>query len=334
MRRERAPDYAPPVEIMVRDPETARWRRSADLSDFPPDKREPLLWADVDLTDADDRDLSAVGRDLQLHPLAIEDALNPRQRPKLEAYPDHLFLVVHELDTRERQLEASQIACFIGTNFVLTVHDSADRLLDAARTRWDQQVGADEDPSVGGLIYVLLDTIVDDYQRIADKLEDQTEQLEEIVLAVPTAPIQRQIYELKQQTSRLRRYSVPLQRTLDYVLAGNSKDLFPHTTHQQLRDVNDHMLRIADQIRSIDDLTNAALDLSRQAQADALSQINKKLSGWAAIFGVATIIAGIYGMNYALVPTTRGVAGFWFALALMVVTCSGVYLYFRRKGWL
>jgi magnesium transporter len=181
---------------------------------------------------------------------------------------------------------------------------------------------------------VLLDTIVDDYQAIADDLEDKMEQLEEIVLEVPTAPVQRQIYELKQQTSRLRRYSIPLQRTLEYVLAGNSDELFPESTHQQLRDVNDHMMRIADQIRNIDDLTSAALDLSRQAQADSLNQVNKKLSGWAAIFGVATIIAGIYGMNYALVPTTRGVAGFWFAIALMVVTCSGVYLYFRRKGWL
>ena len=324
----------PGVEIMVRDPGTARWQRATDLSDFPPDKRDPLLWADIDLTDADDRDMTAVGRDLQLHPLAIEDALNPRQRPKLESYPDHLFLVVHELDAREGQLEASQIACFIGSNFVLTVHDAADRLVEAAQARWDREVGAKKDPRVGDLIYVLLDTIVDDYQAIADDLEDKMEQLEEIVLEIPTAPIQRQIYELKQQKSRLRRYSIPLQRTLDYVLAGNSDEFFPETTHQQLRDVNDHMLRIADQIKSIDDLTNAALDLSRQAQADSLNQVNKKLSGWAAIFGVATIIAGIYGMNYALVPTTRGVAGFWFAIASMVVTCTAVYLYFRRKGWL
>jgi magnesium transporter len=322
------------MEIMVRDPETARWQRSADLSDFPPDRREPLLWADIDLTDADDRDLSQVGQDLQLHPLAIEDALNPRQRPKLESYPDHLFLVVHELDVRNGQLEAAQIACFIGSNFVLTVHDSADRLVEAARARWDRDVGTDKGARVGHLVYVLLDTIVDDYQTVADDLEDKIEELEEIVLEVPTAPIQRQIYELKQQTSRLRRYSIPLQRTLDYVLGGNSDDFFPEETHQQFRDVNDHMLRIADQIRSIDDLTDAALDLSRQAQIDALNQVNKKLSGWAAIFGVATIIAGIYGMNYALVPTTRSVAGFWFAIALMVLTCSGVYFYFRRKGWL
>jgi magnesium transporter len=242
--------------------------------------------------------------------------------------------VVHELDTRDGQLEASQIACFIGSNYVLTVHDAADRLIAAARARWDRKIGTDKNATVGQLVYVLLDTIVDDYQAIADALEDNTEQLEEIVLEVPTAPVQRQIYELKQQTSRLRRYSVPLQRTLDYVLSGNSNEFFPEEGHQQLRDVNDHMLRIADQIRSIDDLTNAALDLSRQAQADALSQINKKLSGWAAIFGIATIIAGIYGMNYALVPTTRGVAGFWFAVGFMVVTSSGIYLYFRRKGWL
>lgn len=323
-----------PMEIMVRDPKTARWKTAADLSGFPPGKREPLLWADIDLTDADDRDLTAVGEDLQLHPLAIEDALNPRQRPKLETYPDHLFLVVHELDMRDGQLEAAQIACFIGANFVLTVHDAADRLLAIARARWDQDDAGGKNASVGQLIYVLLDTLVDDYQSIADGLEDSTEQLEEIVLEVPTAPVQRQIYELKQRVSRLRRYSIPLQRTLEYVLAGNSSDFFPQEGHQQLRDVNDHMLRIADQIRSIEDLTNAALEVSRHAQADSLNQVNKKLSAWAAIFGVATIIAGIYGMNYALVPTTRGVEGFWFAILLMVVTCSALYLYFRRKDWL
>jgi magnesium transporter len=322
------------MEIMVRDPHTAQWKEAADLSDFPPGKREPLLWADIDLTDADDRDLTLVGEDLRLHPLAIEDALNPRQRPKLEAYPDHLFLVVHELDVREGQLEAAQIACFIGENFVLTVHDAADRLLEVARARWDRESGDALENQVGNLVYVLLDTIVDDYQLIADGLEDKTEDLEEIVLELPTAPVQRQIYEVKQQVSRLRRYSIPLQRTLEYVLAGNSSDFFPETTHQQMRDVNDHMLRIADQIRSIEDLTNAALEVSRHAQADSLSQVNKKLSGWAAIFGVATIIAGIYGMNYALAPTTRGVEGFWFAIGLMVVTCSAVYFYFRRKGWL
>ncbi|HEY7875299.1 MAG TPA: magnesium transporter CorA family protein [Actinomycetota bacterium] len=322
------------MEIMVRDPRTAEWKRTPDLSDFPPDKRAPLLWADVDLTDANERELALVGEELGLHPLAVEDALNPRQRPKLEAYPDHLFLVVHELNVREGQLEASQIACFIGENYVLTVHDAADRLLEVARRRWDRECGVDIDAHVSYLVYVLLDTMVDDYQSIADGLEDATEQLEEIVLELPTAPVQRQIYEVKQQVSRLRRYSLPLARTLDYVLGGNTGEFFPETTHQQLRDVNDHLLRIADQIRSIDDLTNAALEVNRHAQADSLSQINKQLSGWAAIFGVATIIAGIYGMNYALVPTTRGVTGFWFAIGEMIVACTAHYFYFRRKGWL
>jgi magnesium transporter len=322
------------VDIMVRDPGTGSWNRAPDLADFPPDKREPLLWADIDLTDASDRDLSKVGHDLSLHPLAIEDALNPRQRPKLESYPEHLFLVLHQLDDRRRQLEPAQIAVFIGSNFILTVHDAADRLIAVAQKRWDERRSGGGEGSVSELVYVLLDTIVDDYQNIADRLEDKTEEMEEIVLDHPTAPIQHQIYELKQQISRLRRYSIPLHRALDYVLGGSHQTFFPSHMHQDLRDVDDHVMRIADQVQSIEDLTNAVLDLARQAQADSLNEINKKLSGWAAIFGVATIVAGVYGMNYRLVPSTRGVAGFWFAIALMVASCVGLYVYFRGKDWL
>jgi magnesium transporter len=310
-----------PVEILIRDPKSGAWGPNKDLSEFPPGKRDPLLWADVD-------------HELNLHPLAIEDALNPRQRPKLESYPEHLFLVLHQLDDKDGQLESAQIACFIGSNFVLTVHDSADRLVEAARARWDRECGEIEDQTVGNLAYVLLDTIVDDYQEIADDLETKTEEMEEIVLAAPTAPVQRQIYELKQKISRLRRYSIPLHRALDYVLGGNASHVFASTTHELMSDVNDHVLRIADQVRSIEDLTNAVLDLNRQAQAESLNEVNKKLSGWAAIFGVAAIIAGIYGMNYGLVPEINGTRGFWFAIALIVVCATGMYVYFKKKDWL
>lgn len=322
------------MDILVRDPGSGVWTPNVDLSNFPPGKRDPLLWADVDLTGLDNRDFTELGRDLNLHPLAIEDALNPRQRPKLESYPDHLFLVLHQLDEREGQLEAAQIACFIGSNFVLTVHDAADRLIEVARARWDETCAGDRDQTVGKLVYVLLDTIVDDYQATADDLEDKTEEMEEIVLHLPTAPVQRQIYELKQKVSRLRRYSIPLHRALDYVLAGNATDVFPKGTFTLLTDVNDHVLRIADQVRSIEDLTNAVLDLNRQAQAESLNEVNKKLSGWAAIFGVAAIVAGVYGMNYGLVPNTHGTAGFWFAIGLIAFLSTCMYFYFKRKRWL
>lgn len=316
------------------DPASGRWTTEPDLSNFPPMRRDPLLWADVDLTSATDHDLSKVERDLNLHPLAVEDALNPRQRPKLESYPEHMFLVLHQLDEHAGQLEASQIACFIGKNFVLTVHDAADRLLAEARKRWDGVRNDAEKRSAAHLVHLLLDVIVDDYQAIADDIEDKTEALEEVVLENTLAPVQRRLYELKQHVSRMRRYSIPLHRALDVVLGSGGDGFFPEDVRQQLNDVNDHVMRIADQVRSMEDLSAGILDLSRQAQADSLNEINKKLSGWAAIFGVSAIIAGIYGMNYVLVPSIHGVAGFWFAIALMIGSAIGMYLYFSKKGWL
>lgn len=292
-----------------------------------------VLWADADVSTLSREDVGLIAEEFDLHPLAVEDAIHTRQRPKLEPYEKHLFLVLDELDEIDGQLEASQIACFVGDRYLLTLHDGAGRLLERARTRWERE----KDALPGGityLLYTLLDTVVDDYQAIADRLEEEIEELEEIILAAPTAPVQRQVYELKQQVLRLRRYALPLRRVLDWMVEGQGRESFGGDTGELLRDVHDHILRIADQVASVDDLSGAVLDLSRSAQADALNEINKKLSAWAAIFAVSAIITGAYGMNYRLFPDLDGQIGFGFAIGLMAISAGSLYTYFRRKGWL
>ncbi|MGH2747274.1 MAG: magnesium transporter CorA family protein [Actinomycetota bacterium] len=292
-----------------------------------------VLWADADVSTLSQEDLGLIAEEFDLHPLAVEDAIHTRQRPKLEPYEKHLFMVLDELDEIDDQLEASQIACFVGDRYLLTLHDGADRLLGQARTRWERE--RDELPGgIAYLLYALLDTVVDDYQSIADRLETEIEELEEIVLAAPTAPVQRQVYGLKQQVLRLRRYALPLRRVLDWMVEGEGRASFGDDATELLRDVHDHILRIAEQVANVDDLSGAVLDLSRSAQAHALNEINKKLSAWAAIFAVSAIITGAYGMNYRLFPNLDGQIGFGFAVALMAVSAGSLYAYFRRKGWL
>lgn len=292
-----------------------------------------LLWAEADAKDLTAEDIETVAEEFGLHPLAVEDAVSFRQRPKIETYGDHLFLVIHQLDLVEGQFEAAQLACFIGDRYIVTIHHGGQRTIAETKKRWaDGDIAGSEGPAQ--LIHTLLDVVVDEYQRHADDLEAEVEELEEVILMSPTAPIQRQLYSVKQRIARLRRYALPVTRVLGGFLALDHGSVLPDIEEPHFRDIKDHTMRIADQIKNVDDLSQAVLDLARSEQAAALNENSRKLSAWAAIFAVATLIAGIYGMNFRLVPEENSLFGFWFAISLMALVCGALYGYFKRKHWL
>ncbi|MGH2807668.1 MAG: magnesium transporter CorA family protein [Actinomycetota bacterium] len=304
----------------------------ADLSDLRVE-RGNLLWAEADIANLTGADIETIAEEFGLAELAVEDAIHSRQRPKMENYEHHLFVVFHELDEIDEQLEPRQIACFIGRREVLTLHNGADRTLGAAKRRWNQdETELKEGPAY--LLHTLMDVIVDDYQLIADRLEDEIENLEEIVLETPTAPVQKQLYNVKQRTARLRRYVLPLRRVLEVLLDPEYGDQIPDETRELFRDVEDHILRIGDQVRNIDDLADAAIDLTRSAETAALNDVTKKLTGWAAIIAVPTLVSGIYGMNVGIYPHAGSRPAFWGLVAFMVVETIFLYTYFKRKGWI
>ena len=176
--------------------------------------------------------------------------------------------------------------------------------------------------------------VVDDYQLISDKIEDEVENLEEIALSTPEADIQRQVYSVKQKVSRLRRYAFPETRILERTIGNGEEHIISAETEPLFRDIHDHLLRITDQVRNADDLTDAVLDLTRHAQAAILNENSRKLSAWAAIFAVGTLIAGVYGMNFELIPNEASIEGFYFAVGLMVTSSVVMYVYFKRRKWL
>ena len=215
--------------------------------------------------------------------------------------------------------------------YLLTIHAGAERAIQAAKARWSESGDAAETPE--SLLHTLFDVVVDEYQEIADRLEQAIEDLEEIALESPGAPLQRQLYSVKQSLSRMRRYVLPAARVVEWTLGPNSTREVSDEMRSLFRDLHDHLLRIADEIRNIDDLSQAVLDLTRSEQTTALSEVSKRLTAWAAIFAVLTLIAGIYGMNFELVPADQTLGGFWFALGLMAVCGVGLYTYFKRRGW-
>lgn len=290
-----------------------------------------LLWAEADVGGLDEGDIALIADEFGLHPLAVEDAVHTRQRPKVDRYENHLFLVVHELVEADGQLEAAQIGCFVGEHYVLTLHAGAHRSIDAAKERWTRERPT-QHPSF--LLHTLLDVVVDDYQKISDRIEDEVETLEEIALSTPEADIQRDVYSVKQRISRLRRFALPEARILERTIGTQSDHTFAAETEPLFRDVHDHLLRITDQVKNADDLTDAVLDLTRNAQAAILNDATRKLSAWAAIFAVLTLIAGVYGMNFKLIPEENSLGGFLFAVGLMVASGLALFSYFKARKWL
>lgn len=289
-----------------------------------------LLWAEADVARLDREDIETIAEEFGLNALAVEDAAAAKQRPKLETYEEHLFLVLHELNEVDDQLEPTQLSCFVGERYVLTIHHGASRTIEEAKARWRSDEHLSEGPIE--LLHTLLDVIVDDMQRHADRLELEIEQLEDIALSASDQPIQRQLYSVKQQVARMRRYALPVQRILDDLL--RREGTVTTSMVELLRDVQDHVVRMSEQIHNVSELSDAVLDFVRSEQADALNRNSQKLAAWAAIFGVSTIVAGVYGMNYDLVPDGGSEAGFWFALALMATLAGALFAYFRKKGWL
>ncbi|HVL32216.1 MAG TPA: magnesium transporter CorA family protein [Actinomycetota bacterium] len=292
-----------------------------------------LLWAVADIGSLTEADVNIIAVEFGLHPLAVEDAVKMRQRPKLESYENHLFAVMYQLDRDGEELGPRQISCFIGAGYVLTFHDGARRAIDEAMRR-ARATPKEPDRGASFVMHALLDTIVDEYQTITDGLEEEVEELEDVALAQPETRLQHRLYSVKQRLARLRRYVLPGERVLAAVVADHRSDFITGRTAAAFRDVHDHALRIIDQLRNIEDITNAILDLQRAEQTQALNEVTKRLTGWAAIIAVPTFIASVYGMNFELIPDEGGITGFFAALGMMATSSIGLYVYFRRRGWI
>ena len=303
-----------------------------------------LVWAEADVKDLTEEDIALIAEEFSLHELAVEDAVTLRQRPKFESFPDHMFIVLHQLNEEDGQLEPVQLSMFVGDHYVLVFHGGATRTLQEARRRLKEDTTTDI--GSGWLLHILLDTVVDEYQKIADDLEEETEELEELTLEsleMPTrarlafvndGSMQRRLYSVKQRTSRLRRYGHPAARLVQDLLATEVKFVADKKLTPRFADVKDHALRIGDQATSVDSLTDALLDLRRGEQAGTLNEVTKKLTAWAAIIAVPTLISSLYGMNFRLYPHLGRGMGFWFALSLMVVLSAGLFFFFKRRHWL
>ena len=304
----------------------------ADISDHLADK-SLTVWLDLRAPGQDD--LAVVSEEFGLHPLAVEDALHPSQRPKLDRYPSHLFLTAYatRLEAGTGELAASELAAFITGQALITVRKDDGLDIGAVLNRWDaipELAGC----GVGFLLYGLLDYVVDTQFEAAQGLDDFAEELEDQLFDSDprSMQVQRHSFQLRKSLVALRRIVLPMREVVDDLMQPGlhmvGKELEPY-----YQDLYDHVLRTAEWTDSLRDLVNSILETNLVIQSNRLNVITKKVTGWAAIIAVPTLITGYFGMNVPY-PGFSERAGFVTSIATIVVAGLVLYLIFKRKDWL
>ncbi len=299
------------------------------------EKSGGFVW--IGLYEPTDAQVQGLAQEFHLHPLAVEDAVNAHQRPKLEQYGDHWFLVLksakyvehQELTGQSEVVETGEIMMFIGTNFVVTVRHGVARPLHDIRERLEQDR---ELVSCGpsSVLYRIADQVVDDYMAVADEVEQDLDELEESVFSPGRSDDTMRIYQLKRELLEFKRAVVPLGRPLEQLLSAEKLE----PVHDYLRDVDDHLRRVTEQVEGYDELLDSILDANLTRVSVQQNDDMRKISAYVALAAVPTLIAGIYGMNFDHMPELHWYFGYPYALGLMGTVVFLLFRAFKRSKWL
>ncbi|MFI8851508.1 magnesium and cobalt transport protein CorA [Streptomyces sp. 891-h] len=305
--------------------------------------RNGFVW--IGLHEPTEEEFSGIAQEYGLHPLAVEDAVHAHQRPKLERYDESLFTVfktVHyvehaELTASSEVVETGEVMCFTGRDYIITVRHGGQGSLRALRHRLE------DDPELlskgpSAVLHAIADQTVDGYLAVADAVQDDIDEVEIDVFSDRSGSGKRggdagRIYQLKREVLEFKRAVSPLMRPMQ-TLSERPVRLIDPDIQKYFRDVADHLTRVNEQVLGFDDLLNSILQANLAQATVAQNEDMRKITAWAAIFAVPTMIAGIYGMNFDYMPETDWKYGYPAVLLLIVAICYGIHRGFKRNGWL
>ncbi len=303
-----------------------------DISEYIQDP-EACVW--LDYCEPTQAELATISEELQLHPLAVEDAVTEHQRPKMDRYDSHLFVSAYSLrlDTASGELHTSEVGVFVTAKALVTVRKDEGVDIKGVLARWDESKDLAEH-GVSFLLWGLLDDIVDGHFEAVQSLDTEIESLEDLLFdeRPQEREVQRRSFELRKSLVLLRRLVVPMREVVNSLMR---RDL--HVVDQGMapyyQDVYDHVMRATDWTESLRDLVTTILETNIAIQGNRMNLAMKKVTSWAAIIAVPTAITGFYGQNLPY-PGFAAHWGFWFSSALIVVISLGLYWSFRRRDWL
>ena len=290
-----------------------------------------FVW--IGLHEPTEDEFDSVRREFDLHELAVEDAIKAHQRPKLDVYGDSLFVVLKPARYVESDgtVEFGEILIFVGDGFIITVRHGEASLHDV-------RIRTEERPDLlrcgpGAALYAIVDWIVDDYLPVIAALDRDAEQVEREVFSSSRSNRAEAIYGLKREVLELHAAVAPLAEPLDRLARGRH-GVIDEEIRAYFRDVHDHLLRVIEQVENHRDLLTSVLTANLTQVTVRQNEDVRKISAWAAIIAVPTMIAGLYGMNFEHMPELGWRLGYPLTLALIAVVCLVLYRYFRRIDWI
>lgn len=314
------------------------YQNGIKLADLPIDgigdylqRPDCFIW--VALRDASDAEIEKMQKVFSLHDLVAEDAIHGHQRPKIEEYDESLFVAMHMVKVVDSDLVVGEVSIFVGRDFILSVRNRSEEGFLGVRERCERepellQLGT------GFVLYALMDAVVDRYFPVIDDLETQLETIEERIFEKGSALANIELlYELKRKTVVLKHAVTPLMEAAGK-LHGVRVPPVCATTGEYFRDVHDHLTRMNTAIDSVRDTIGTAIMVCQSTISVEQNEINKQLAAWAAIFAIATVFTGIWGMNFKVMPELQWNYGYPLALLVIVAVCVFIYLRFKRSDWL
>jgi magnesium transporter len=288
----------------------------------------------IGIHDPSPEELKLIATTFDLHPLAVEDAGDSHQRPKLERYDDTLFLVLKTLwyVDEEDAVETGEINLFVGHDFVVTVRHGLGIDLAEARRDLEHRAKVLEHGPMA-VLYAICDRVVDEYERVGAALEEDVDEVEESVFSPARTDDSTRIYVLKREIAEVRRAVMPLREPMrKFAMATDPRISAETATY--FRDVADHLQRVSEVVDNLDVLLSTAFDAHLARISVQQNEDMRKISAGAALVVVPTLIAGIYGMNFTHMPELDWTFGYPFALLLMVGVAAGLFTWFKKSGWL
>jgi len=295
---------------------------------------QPGDFVSVGLHEPDQAEMARVAQIFGLHRLAVEDSLHPVQRPKLEKYGDMVFLVLKTLwyVKKSDTVKGGQIALFMGPDYVITVRQGAPFELESVRRHLE------EHPDVlkqgpAAVVHAVCDRVVDLYELAVSDLETDVDQVQASVFSPERPHVSKRIYELNRELTTLRRAVSPLRAPMQQFAQAQIRGVSADTA-LYFRDVADHLARVSDAIDSVGNLLSSAFDANMSRIGVQQNDDMRRMSAWAAIFAVITVLAGIYGMNFTRMPELRWPFGYPLVLLVMAGLSVALYRMFKKSGWL
>jgi len=316
-----------PARLLVKESNQTTERPPEELSEL----RDRPCW--LDISDPKSHDFELAAKELNLHPLAVEDAQQRHERPKIDQYDDHYFIVFYALEEPSpgvvRELE---ISIFMSQNALVTVHEGDF----SARAAVEKRFRDGKLQTTGLLLHALLDTVVDQYFKIVDALGDRVELLESMVVGGEAPDYDtsiRELFVLKRDLVRIRHLIAPERDVLTVLVRGDIRELRETGRRAYFQDVYDHISRVTDEIDTFRELTSNVIDAHLASVSNRLNEVVKVLTSMATVLLVLTVVTGFFGQNWKFIPYDSEPL-FIASLIFMVALAAGTAYYFRRKGWL